>query len=254
MVLMGMNAIKEHGDKDVTIAYDVNEGFLNYYFEKYSFHFNFLRVEKIEVRSFAAYVKTQTSNYFLAGNLSLEYFNIIKESYPYLITKDEGFTTSIYCYSKRKPLAELHESIVYSKEIDLNSFGNKMDSTREYGNSFTEKVSAITNSLYDIITVSAKLSVPDSTSNPTLVMDIIEDGKSVLWNGAAYQRFNNSSKSSATLYITRRLFDLNLRKHPNAELKVYIWNRDKKLLKIEKFKIEVTKGNPYIYGLYEPLE
>jgi len=254
MVLMGMNAIKEHGDKDVTIAYDVNEGFLNYYFEKYNSHFNFLRVDKPDTKTFSSYVKNQSTNYFVAGNLPLEYFNIIKESYPYLIKKVEGFTTSIYCYSKQKPSAELPESIVYSKKVDLKSFGSNMDSTMEYSKSFTEKVSVLTNSPYDIITVSTRLSVPDSTSNPTLVMDIQKDGKSVMWNGAAYQSFNNSSKSTATLYITRRLFDLNLKKHPNAELKVYIWNRDKKFLKIEKLKIEVTKGNSFIYGLYEPLE
>ena len=45
-----------------------------------------------------------------------------------------------------------------------------------------------------------------------------------------------------------------LKKHPNAEVKIYVWNKDKTAIAIDDFNIEAVISNPLIYGLYEPIE
>ena len=52
------------------------------------------------------------------------------------------------------------------------------------------------------------------------------------------QRFHHSIKLS-DIYLD----------HTNLELKIYIWNKNKRDFFIDNFKIVLRDGNPFIYGL-----
>ena len=130
----------------------------------------------------------------------------------------------------------------------------RMDSTEEYSPGFSAKLSDIIKSRHSILNVSAEVSVGNSRSNPTLVVSIDEDGKSLLWRGSEYKDYQTHKMFFSTLYVSNLFSGMDLEKHPNATIKIYIWNRDKKVTLVHNFKVEVIAANPVIYGLYEPTE
>ena len=87
-----------------------------------------------------------------------------------------------------------------------------------------------------------------------MVADLTDGDKSFLWNGAEYFNYNNSENSANRLYICRDISTFDLKKHPNAQLKIYIWNRDKKEVLVNEMEVKVIGGNTNIYGLYEPID
>ena len=273
MAKISIEMIDKNGEKNVTIALSVVDGFMNYYFEKYKRKFNFFNTENFDPKGFRNFVNKQTTDFFVAGHLSSDYNQIIKERYPYMIKKEDGFSYSVYCFSKQKPDDELHDAIIFSEE---NSFRNKskywdedtsqisknnnrgteykLDSTNEYGPAFSAKLKDITNHKHNRINAKATVYSNDTTANPVLVLDIQEGGKSIVWRGADYSRFNNNPKENNTIYISELLSDFDFKKHPDAEVKIYIWNRNKKNIFIKNVTIEVVKSNSLIYSLYQPIE
>ncbi len=246
------------GEKNATIELLIPPLYKEHYFKKYNREFESIYFNpfdsKIDTKAFRKFVNAQTTDYFIFGNPPLEYIQIIKEKYSYIYRKEEGFTYSFYCFAKQKPVNEIHEQIVSSKKLDLTNGTNKMDSTMEYGPAFSEKLKNSTNSRHNILTISATLSSNDSTANPTIVADIQEDDNSLFWNGADYQNYNTNATGSNTMYWSKLLTDFNLKGYPRPQIKIYLWNRNKKNINVENVTLEVIKSNPVIYGLFEPLD
>lgn len=242
------------GDKKATIELLIPPLFKEHYFKKYNREFNFKFYNafdgKADTKAFKKFVNEQTTDYFIFGCLPLEFIQIIKERYPYIIKKEEGFTYSYYCFAKQKPDKELHEQLLFSKKRDSFS----LDSTSEYSNNYTQKLKKIIGNRHSIINISAAITSADTAANPSLVMDIQENGKSLNWFGNDYNNFNNYPKTSNTIYLSRDLTDFDFKKHPEAELKIYVWNRNKKNITVDNFNIEIIRGNPFIYALFEPID
>ncbi|MES2592579.1 MAG: glycosyltransferase family 39 protein [Bacteroidota bacterium] len=266
-----LEIINQKGEKNVSVALSVIDGFMDYYFEKYKQTFDFFNASTPNPKAFKAFIMKQTTSFFVAGNLPPDYIEIIKEKYPYMILKEYGFTYSLYCFSKQKT-NEFHETVVFT---DINNFQNKskywlgdtmsvvrndssrlvykMDSTIEYSPVFQAKLKEITDSKHNIINIKTIIYSSDSTSNPVLVMNIQNADTSLHWNGADYFWFNNKPGKNA-VYISECLSGFNFKKYPEAEIKIYVWNRNKKSFYIENISIEVIKSNPFIYSLYHPIE
>jgi hypothetical protein len=204
-------------------------------------------------KAFRSFVYSRATHYFIAADLPMEYIEIIKEKYPYMISKEEGFTYSNYCFAKDKPeIPEIHEKILISQPLLLKK--NTMDSTEEYGQGFSFSFKDNIFSRHTIVIVSAELSTQDTLSNPLLIANVEQDGESIAWGGAEYLKFNNNKNGKNRLYLSYPLTSFDFKKYPNAQMKIYIWNKDKKPLYVDKMKLEVIKGNSRIYGLYEPLD
>ena len=144
-------------------------------------------------------------------------------------------------------------SMVYDQKFDLSNGKNKIDKGVEYSQPYSLKLKDIVSDRHNIINVSVQLLAPDSTSNPILVVDIQENNKSIIWSGSEYFNFNNNSKKFNVVYLSKDLTSFNFREHPDAEVKIYIWNKDKKEVLIDNFKLNVVEGNHLIYSLYEPI-
>jgi len=246
------------GEKNATIELLIPPLYKEHYFKKYNREFKSIYYnpfdDKKDIKAFRKFVNAQTTDYFIFGNPPLEYIQIIKEKYPYIYRKEEGFTYSFYCFAKQKPANEVFETIVTTKKLDLTNGTNKLDSTMEYGPAFSEKFKKITNGRHNILTISATLSTIDTTANPTIVADIQEDDNSLFWNGVDYHNYNNNATGTNTMYFSKLLTDFNLRGYPRPQIKIYLWNRNKKNVNVENVTLEVIKSNPVIYGLFEPLD
>ncbi len=241
-------------EKNATIELMIPPYFKEHYFKKYNRKFDFVFFnsfdENPDNKAFRAFVNKQQTNYFVAGNLPLEYLKIIKEKYPYVFKKEEGFTYSFYCFAKEKPTKEIFENTIFEKTNPAIT----IDSTQEYGPAFSKKLLKIVKSSYSIVNVSAEISAKDSSVNPVLVMSIQDGNESLSWRGSEYKWFASATDSTCKIYVSQLLAGLDLQKHPKAEIKIYVWNRDKKNINVSPIKIEATTSSPFIYGLYEPLE
>ncbi|CAN5362798.1 hypothetical protein BH10BAC1_BH10BAC1_07650 [soil metagenome] len=278
MARISDKAIAAFGENRVSVAHATMEGFVDFYFKKLGASFKYLRVDKPDTKVFLNYLENERTEYFVAGNLPLEYYQLIKERYPYVISKNEGFTFTVYCFSKIKPKEEIKEHVLFSEnQSEFLSYGNKnqhwekvsntseaaaypgitymrIDSTEEYSPGFSAKLSDVIKSKHSILNVSAEISTGNVSSNPTLVVSIDEDGKSLLWRGSEYQNYQTKKMFFNTVYVSNLFSGFDLEKHPNATIKIYIWNRDKKVALVHNFKVEVIESNPLVYGLYEPIE
>lgn len=275
MAKMSVDMIKEKGEKNVSIAHYIFPEFMDYYFEKYNFKYNFLRVENTDTKSFQAFVNSQTTDFFVAGGLPLEYLAIIKERYPYALKKDEGFTYSVYCFSKNKIPFPIADKIVFSNSISTSFYKTDslwkgsmnlikdsidrkeiclyLDSTQEYSTAFVTKLKDITDNRHNIVNITARINSSD-TLGPVLVFNIFDKDQSLVWSGTEYYSFNGEVGKYRKIYLSQLLSGFDFEKYPDAGIKIYVWNRNKKNILIKDITIEVIESNPFIYALYEPLE
>ncbi len=240
--------------KDATIELMIPSYYKEYYFKKYNRRFELIDYNLFDTKAFRNFVQKQTTNYFITGNLPLEYIQIIKEKYPYIISKGEGFTYSTFCFSKNKNLSRPSEYPLLDRKTEFNFVIKKIDSTTEYSQSYRFKLKEIINDRHTIINIGARLLVPDSSSNPVLVMNIKDNNQLIDWRGSDYFNYNNNPKTFNTIFLSIDLTGFNFKEHPNAEAEIYIWNRNKKEILIDNFKIDANEGNHLIYSLYEPID
>ena len=245
-------------EKDATIELMIPPYYRDYYFKKYNRRFESVFYNsfdtKPDTKAFREFVQKQTTTYFITGNLPLEYLQIIKEKYPYIMSKEEGFTYSTYCFTKDKKQSRLYEHTLFNQKFDLSNGKNRADSTTEYFQAHSFKLYEIVNNRHSVINLSMQVSSSDITANPVLVMDIQDNNKSIDWRGSEYFNFNNEPKGINTVFLSADLTSFDLKKYPYAEAKIFIWNRNKKEFLIDDFKINVTDGNHLMYSLYEPID
>jgi hypothetical protein len=201
---------------------------------------------------FRAFVFSRRTNYFIAGGLPMEYIQIIKEKYPYMLVKNEGVISSSYCFSKQKPENEVSNEVMFKQQLVNSKI--VLDSAQEFGPASVFKLKEITYTRFTIINVAATLFPSDTSSNPLLVVSIEENGTALDWVGIAYFKYNTNKGRPNTIFFCNDLISFDFKHHPDAELKIFIWNRDKKRLDIQHMEVEVIKGNPFIYGLNEPID
>jgi len=278
MARISDKAIAAFGPSKVSVAHFAMEGFVDFYFKKLGMPFNYFPVDKHDTRAFITFLENERTDYFVAGNLHLEYYQLIKERYPYVISKNEGFTFTVYCFSKIKPKEEIKEKVVLSENqselffvknkknhwekaknmsedpVYPGTFYMRLDSTEEFSAGFSAKLIDIVKSRHSILNVSAEISTGKEASNPTVVVSIDEGGKSFLWRGSELNQYKTNPLFFNSVYVSHLFSGMDLEQHPDATLKIYIWNRDKKAALIRNFKVEVIESNPMIYGLYEPIE
>ncbi len=266
MAIVSNNAIKNFGEKNVFVGLSAINGFVDFYFERHG-KFSYLNVDGSDIKKFIAELEKVSSDYFVAGNLNPEFVQVVKEKYPYIVSKDEGFTFSIYCFSKKKPANEKKENIVFSETQNIykTRFWEKnymkqdscmyLDSTQEYSAGFSTYLYEILNTRHSILNVSAEIDTKNDPSlNPTLVLSIDDGKESIVWRGYEYSWYSKQPGEKTMVYVSHLFSGLDMKKHPYAHLKVYVWNRDKKKILVKNLKVEVVESNPVIYGLYEPVE
>jgi hypothetical protein len=89
-------------------------------------------------------------------------------------------------------------------------------------------------------------------SHAELVFEIRSETEPVEWTTAHFSDFYHQGNDQVRIYKVIR-FRNNHLKTQNLICKAYIWNRNHETFGIRNFLLKVRKGNPYLYGLYEPV-
>jgi 4-amino-4-deoxy-L-arabinose transferase-like glycosyltransferase len=250
---------QQFGDTAITKAISVNAP---YYIDYY------LKRNKAEVK-FAIYditgpegllalselVRNSRTQYFLYALTKpapVEGEDIIRSLYPYIVEMQnfEGFS-SITLYGRTN--GETYAQAYYLNEIklikaNLNadtliSNGNanqekahKMDASTEYSPGIELSCDEFTGKDNLTIIAETNLYVSDNSGDAALVISIeTRDGKSIHWKGAVSKYVELPGKWCHVINTLK--VDSNFPK--GAKLKVYFWNKDKKLLYLKNLECRI---------------
>ena len=248
-----------------------------------------LTQELLLAQAFDTYLSKQKSTYFVAGNLSSYQLEIIRHYYPVCIGMEQGFTYSVYCFSKFSAQPSIQPSALTSaqpiehlatqtstSEVDpIRTLTSYIDPEQpvvlkpeeEYSKGISMPISDLKAAKSDRLCISARVNTTkptliakgDSTAskqdtlfNPILVVELRENGKTLRWSGQEYAKQFHFATEIDKLSNCLDLSGFDATIHPNAELYFYIWNKGKNHLTISNLVLQARLGNPLIYGLFQP--
>lgn len=164
--------------------------------------------------------------------------------YPYLVDVKYWFTTKYLILSKGKTDNLLLKSIVKYKNIEKG---------KEWGPSYLLSSDTLDKN-YDIGFI-ADIQSDDTISDIVFVVELRNksDDSLLFWRGEDYEgeKFLPDKNHIFTNGIHADIYNIDYR---DVMFKVYIWNREKKSLKINNIYYYQIKKDPYFFGLYDPLK
>ena len=195
---------------------------------------------------------------------------LIQEYYPALVWRKDYAGATSYMFSQEQEQernvigkldfesarSEPWSSLDPGKYTDTASFMGIMayliDRDTEFGPTFSMKLEEIDWKENDFMEISVRVN-GSIRSDQFLVASLESKGESIYWGGTPFDSFAPCSDSGdhwITVHHVLKLSDMNL-KHPQLQLKAYIWNRGGASFLVDDFQISLRQGNPLIYGLNE---
>jgi len=272
LVKNSIEASVEIGSDNRTVLINEPKKYAGYYLRKY--HTN-LRMDYWAEKNFQSYIEfrkyleSQSSDYFIAGNVPLDYLMLVKNFYPYRIKNEKGFTYEFNCFSKSGP--SVIDDKIFKDSLNIegpdanwkfdankrsrdslsNHFGYHMDFADEYGPAFSILLKPLLTNGYNVLNVSMHVEKVKPGNQASLVVSIEEDGKSMFWQEKPFYLFMDSTESSGTIFYSMSVRDLGFTISDKQTLNVYTWNKKKDTFDINEMNIDIEEGNPWIYGLIE---
>lgn len=102
---MQVNATKQTIDDfkttDVSVIYKGEPFFISYYLSKYKLpHQKYFNTQTCSAKQLIDYLKNQTSQYIIVGDVSPAQIKMIKQFYPYALNNIESFFYNVYVFTK----------------------------------------------------------------------------------------------------------------------------------------------------------
>lgn len=207
--------------------------------------------------------KSGYDHFYLAATSSLPptYRAIILQKYPNIIWQKNYFSASTLLLTKGKPSEKPIADIEKNKSL-FNGYnpGKWYDGTyhflqdEEWGPGYSKPLNELVKKPSDLIDVVVKLKLSDLKQDPLLVLNIQSGDSIIKYTSASVSQHRiNLKDSTVTLVQSIKFIDLKYKKFEKPFLNTYLWNRDKKPVKIVSFQVIYRKDNPLTYGLYEPI-
>lgn len=216
---------------------------------------------------------TQTTPYFICGNIPLEYIPVVREYYPYLIYKDFGFIYEYYIFSKIKPKKEVHD-VLFSETLDfekpqphwhspppifydsLRQYVSLLDSTQEWGPTFEAPLTDLSPDRHSFIDIGIDFNLLQQTNHQgCITLGIYQTNKTVLWLETPIAQYRDTASTDGwqRAYWSIRLTDSfkNQNDIHDCYIKVFFWNKAKRPIALDNFMVQTRQGNNKVYFLYE---
>ena len=218
---------------------------------------------------------TNATSIFLgvSAGSTMESLARVQHAFPFLLERHDMYEGQTFLFSGMPGSGTLvdlsHESMVtpdalkgegWTVDADLATYRDTSGTFktgpnswnmegREFGAVFERSVFELTTSDNDILEAHMSVSGVDPNSELKLVMELKEGDRSVFYRTSE----DGSSAGSTELFAAIPLSDLP--KHgQGARLKVYPWNPGGKAAHILSMQVRVRKGDPWLYGLFQPLK
>lgn len=208
--------------------------------------------------------QSKTGNYFcLAATATLpaEFRAMVLEKYPRIVWQRNYFSASTLLVSKgepsEKPIADIAKNQHLFNGYNPGKWYNNsyhFVQNEEWGPGYSKLLSELVKRKSDVVDVAVKLKLSDLTQDPLLVLNVQSGDSTLLYRDTRVSKhWVNPEDSTVTLVQSIKFIDLHYRHFDRTTLNTFVWNRDKKPLKIVSFKVTYRKENPLTYGLYEPI-
>lgn len=196
---------------------------------------------------------------------------LIQDYFPTIEIQNNYFGGTTYVFSKEKnktiqyidfldfnsPISSNWTSIEKNKIINNTSSPNQtiyhLTKDVEWGPTFAIPLMRKIKNKNNFIDISVEAKSEDSLSGIVLVASLESNGKSIYWGGTDFSELNqiqSNSNEMQRFHHSIKLSDIYLN-HTNLELKIYIWNKNKRDFFIDNFNIVLREGNPFVYGLID---
>lgn len=207
--------------------------------------------------------KSGYDHFYLAATSSLPptYRAIILQKYPHIVWQKNYFSASTLFLAKGKPSEKPIADISKNKNL-FNGYnpgkwydsGYHFEKDEEWGPGYSKPLDELVKKPSDLVDVVVTLKLSDLKQDPLLVLNIQSNDSIVHYlSSAVSQHTINMKDSTVTLVQSIKFIDLKYQKFEKPFLNTYVWNRDKKSLKIVSFQVIYRRDNPLTYGLYEPI-
>lgn len=250
---------KQYGSGNITTVLNVTSPkYVGYYFNKYQFNPDVRMYYVADHAALAALrdlLDTAHTAYFNYGWSNIhhpyEVPALVREKYPFVVEQDTFFNSGISLYGmKGIPRAEdkliFHSESTFEENRWNEEEKNRSDERahagtysenmedKEYGVTFSEKITGIDPKMTSIISFSAWFLASDTTSDGQLVISFENDGKPVLWTASPTKAFNRQPGQWQKIIICQHIPD---ELPPSGEVKCYFWNPGKKKVFVDDLSV-----------------
>ncbi len=252
---------KEKYKNDVFVFVSSNDKtYFDYYFNHCSDNPTDRFVQDEDILSFRKMIKEIHQPYlcfaFSNKDIPLEWFEMIRENYPYVLSRSYYFNSEIWLFSKENAETSINDVPIHLFDYSFvrSNWESKIDKTNdtiqficdEYIASFEKPVKDLISTNTDIITFESTITSTQQNANPHLVFTLIDKhGKEYFWKGNSWNTQCDASTCKMFISVRMTMEKLDLK---NDKIKLYLWNPTKDTLVIHQMKINVEQGNPIIYG------
>ncbi len=254
---------QEYGETAITRVININAPYyIDYYLKRYKSEvkFSLYDINGTEgLQALSEIVRNCSTPYFLYAITKpspVEVEDIIRSKYPYIVKmKDFGNFSSIALYGKEKgetfehanhltEIKSIRASLKPETPLTVNGVKPeavyKMDTSAEYSQGTELAFDDLTHKHNLIIVAETDLFTPVNSGDGVLVISIeTADGKNIQWKGAVSKYVEIPGKWSHVINTLKVNSDI----PKEARIKVYFWNKDKKLVYLKNLQSRIFKSN-----------
>jgi hypothetical protein len=139
------------------------------------------------------------------------------------------------------------------KLVDKNPV-YQLEEGEEWGLSYSQNLAKMKHLKNDFLDVKIVLDTLNVTENLSLVVSLSSGDSTFFWREEVLSSFvdvNSLISQDPFILASVKLSDMSSNKR-DVQFKTYLWNKDKKAVRIKQFEIKLRSGNPVIYGIVEP--
>lgn len=264
----------EQAGVDVFFIDDFIPYYNEYYLAKYNVDIPYytVRNKTLNTSSFRNVVRGIKSDVLVTTALKADYFQLIKESFPFVIDYKRGFTMDQYTFAKKLSEGESemrHQTIAttnFNKEIPDWKIKKKhlsfdtlsgfkvfhMKSGLEYGPGIHMPLSEIGNTRYLFIDIRAQIKLLRSENEASIVTVIKKGTETIFWKSMSFSEFDANEGEWTNIYLTIDLLTAIGQKVAidDCIFETFVWNPNDIEFYINQFDIASRPGNPYRYSLF----
>jgi len=253
----------KYGKSGITKVININNPlYIDYYLYRYQKYvrFDLYSINGAEgLSALSETVKNSRNPYFLYATTKptpAESMDIIRSQFPYIIDmKDYGQYSSIFLFARdngstleqafrlieiKSLVASLDEDTLVADMYGETVKSMKLDSTSEYSPGVEINFDEFRDKKNLFITAEADIFSPAGLGEAALVISIeSNDGKSIIWKGAASKYIEIPGKWSHLV----NTFKVETKIPKGAKMKIYFWNKDKKIMQIHNLVCSIYQSS-----------
>lgn len=264
----------EQAEIDAFIIDDYIPYYNDYYLKKYNKEIPYytVRNKSISTNDFRNVVQNINSDVLVVTALKSDYFQLIKESFPYVIDYTFGFTMDQYTFAKKlsENDIEIHSRTIsttdFSEEkmgweinrehLSIDTFSGStvfhMKPGLQYGPGIKLPLTDIGNTRYLFIDIHAQIKSLNSENNASIVTVIKKGKETLFWKAMNFSEFDAKEGEWTNIYLGVDLLTAIGQKEDvdNCTFETFVWNPNDIEFYVNQFDITSRPGNPYRYSLF----